>query len=61
MDECNIIDKYCGRWLNKKEQKELFIKLGYRNVRKLCMDLCYIVSYSRLSFDDDFRLMWIER
>ncbi|HAT4296424.1 TPA: hypothetical protein I9069_003177 [Clostridium perfringens] len=47
--------------LTKKEQKELFIKLGYRNVRKLCMDLCYIVSYSRLSFDDDFRLMWIER
>ena len=30
--------------LTKKEQKELFIKLGYRNVRKLCMDLCYIVS-----------------
>ncbi|WP_416188175.1 hypothetical protein [Clostridium perfringens] len=61
MDECNVIDKFCGRWLSKKDQKRLFIELGCKNVRKTCMDRNYIVSYSRLSFDDDFRLMWIER
>ncbi|MBI6019851.1 hypothetical protein H8J79_03260 [Clostridium perfringens] len=47
--------------MSKKDQKRLFIELGCKNVRKTCMDRNYIVSYIRLSFDDDFRLMWIER